>query len=94
MARSCLSWKVTAGLILFIGQVNDPSVEAARGRAVAAYLNRGVDFYPYSIHHSSLKLSTGLATAARTACQLTVSRAMATADKPVSTNTHHSTSMR
>ena len=41
------------------------------------------------LHHSSLKLSTGLATAARIACQLTVSSAIPTAAATATANIHH-----
>src|SRR5690606_10567721 len=51
-------------------------------------------FYLYSINHSSRKLSTGLASAARMACQLTVSTAISNAAEPATTNTHHWMSIR
>src|SRR5690606_36057119 len=41
--------------------------------------------------YSSRKLSTGLAPAARNACQLTVANAIATAVRAATANTHHST---
>lgn len=45
-------------------------------------------------HHSFLNDSTGLATAARIACQLTVANAITTAANPARANIHHSTSIR
>ncbi len=47
-----------------------------------------------AVNYSSRKLSTGFATAARMACQLTVSNAMTTATTPANANIHHWISIR